>query len=167
MADSGKRSRGAAVWMAGLVAALAPGMARAHGGALPRAPAGWVEHTPRLSDFPKLHERARSGHRPPLGRSGPERRRTLIVHVAVPVYSYYDGGPWPKNDAPPAESPPRAPVAWAAPPPPPPAVEPPPQAVAAVIPAPETPIYYCSEIDGYTNDLKLLQCPGRWQRVSP
>lgn len=161
----------AAGWIAAVVAALAPGIVQAHGAAPPRAPAGWVEHTPRLSDFPRLHERARSGarplsgHRPKPGRAAHERRRLLAVPAAVPVYSYY-GGAWP-DGAPPAESPPPETIPWSGLPPPPPAVEPLPRAVAAVTPAPETPIYYCSEINGYTNDLKLLQCPGRWQRVSP
>lgn len=170
MAKRGNLRRAAtAGWTAGLVAVLAPGIAHAHGPRRSGAPAGWVQHTPRLSDFPQLHERARfdarprSGQRPQPGRSAHERRRLLVVPAAVPVYAYY-GAPWP-SDPPTEDSAPS--VASAGPPPPPPAVGSPPQAIAAVMPAPETPIYFCSEINGYTNDLKLLQCPGRWQRVSP
>ncbi|MGE5525208.1 MAG: hypothetical protein ACM3SS_15955 [Rhodospirillaceae bacterium] len=139
-------------------------------------PQGRFVHGPAFG-HPSFAQRS-SGHPSFVGRPHFGSRVVFAAPLIVPAYY---GAPFystidPYAVPPMAYDPP--PVSYTPPPvtytPPPvtyapqPPVTAPPAVVAppAVTQAPATPIYFCAELHAYTNDLKSMDCPGRWRRMT-
>jgi len=169
------------------MAAAAP-VAYAHGGGHGGGHAGGgagFGHGMRAS--PGITAQGRFAHGPAFGhpsfagRSQFSNRVILAAPLIVPAYygsMYATPFPDPYAIPPVTYDPPPVsyvppPVSYAPPPvtyaPPPVAYAPAPQAAlppARIASAPATPIFFCAELHAYTNDLKSMNCPGHWRRMT-
>jgi hypothetical protein len=166
-----------------LMAAIVP-PAYAHGGGGHRGGGGGFGHGMRAA--PGLTPQGRFVHGPAFGHPSFVRRphfaNRVVIGAPLIVPGYYGTPLMPFPDPyavpPVAYDPP--PVSYVPPPvaytPPAVAYAPPPVTYVAppragvpptrLASAPPTPIFFCAELHAYTNDLKSMDCPGHWRRMT-